>query len=110
MKLLFDHNLSPRLVDKLAAIYPNSQHVFLLGLDQADDKILWEFAKQHEFIIVTRDADFNELGILRGYPPKVIWVRRGNCSTNQIEEILRLHLDHIQAFAENSDLGVLTLY
>jgi predicted nuclease of predicted toxin-antitoxin system len=61
---------------------------------------LWEFAKQNEFIIVTRDADFNELS----------WVRRGNCSTNQIEEILQLHLEDIQAFAENSDLGVLTLY
>ena len=69
MKLLFDHNLSPRLVDNLAAIYPNSQHVFLLGLDQADDRILWEFAKQNEFIIVTRDADFNEsdLGVLTLY-------------------------------------------
>jgi predicted nuclease of predicted toxin-antitoxin system len=110
MKLLFDHNLSPRLVDNLAAIYPNSQHVFLLGLDQADDRILWEFAKQNEFIIVTRDADFNELSILRGYPPKVIWVRRGNCSTNQIEEILQGNLEDIQAFSENSDLGVLTLY
>ncbi|MFM7365330.1 MAG: DUF5615 family PIN-like protein [Cuspidothrix sp.] len=63
MKLLFDHNLSPRLVDKLAVIYPNSQHVFLLGLDQADDRILWEYAKQNEFIIVTRDADFNELSL-----------------------------------------------
>ncbi len=110
MKLLFDHNLSPRLVDKLVAIYPNSQHVFLLGLDQADDRILWEYAKQNEFIIVTRDADFNELSILRGYPPKVIWVRRGNCSTKQIEEILRGNLEDIQAFSENIDLGVLTLY
>jgi len=110
MKLLFDHNLSPRLVDRLADIYPNSQHVFLLGLDQADDRILWEYAKEGEFMVITRDADFNELSILRGYPPKVIWVRRGNCSTSQIEEILRVHLEDIQAFIENSDLGVLTLY
>ncbi|MDB9476899.1 DUF5615 family PIN-like protein [Dolichospermum circinale] len=50
------------------------------------------------------------VSILPGYPPKVIWVRSGNCSTNQIEEILQLHLEDIQAFAENSDLGVLTLY
>jgi predicted nuclease of predicted toxin-antitoxin system len=64
MKLLFDHNLSPRLVERLANIYPNSQHVFLLGLDQADDRILWEYARQGEFIVVTRDADFNELSIL----------------------------------------------
>jgi predicted nuclease of predicted toxin-antitoxin system len=110
MKLLFDHNLSPRLLDQLADIYPNSQHVFLIGLDQADDRVLWDYAKQGGFTIVTRDADFNELSILRGFPPKVIWIRRGNCSTNQIEEILRSHLESIQVFAQDSFSGVLTLF
>ncbi|UKO99203.1 DUF5615 family PIN-like protein [Nostoc sp. UHCC 0870] len=110
MKLLFDHNLSPRLVDQLADIYPNSQHIFLIGLDQADDRIVWEYAQQGKFTIVTRDADFNELSILRGFPPKVIWIRRGNCSTKQIAEILRSHLEDIQAFVENPNVGVLTLY
>ncbi|MBD2199737.1 MULTISPECIES: DUF5615 family PIN-like protein [Nostocales] len=110
MKLLFDHNLSPSLVDKLADIYPNSQHVVVLGLDRADDRIVWEYAQQTGFTVVTRDADFNELSVLRGFPPKVIWIRRGNCSTNQIEEILRSHLEDIQAFEKNPSLGVLTLY
>jgi predicted nuclease of predicted toxin-antitoxin system len=110
MKLLFDHNLSPRLVDRLADIYPNSQHIFVLGLDQADDLSVWDYAQQTGFAVVTRDADFNELSVLRGFPPKVIWIRRGNCSTNQIEEILRSHLEDIQAFENNPNLGVLTLY
>ncbi|MBW4644202.1 MAG: DUF5615 family PIN-like protein [Goleter apudmare HA4340-LM2] len=110
MKLLFDHNLSPRLLDQVADIYPNSQHVFLIGLDQADDRVLWDYAKQGEFTIVTRDADFNELSILHGFPPKVIWIRRGNCSTNQIEEILRSHSENIQVFVQDACLGVLTLY
>jgi predicted nuclease of predicted toxin-antitoxin system len=98
MKLLFDHNLSPRLVDRLADMYPNSQHLFLISLDQADDLTVWEYARQSGFTVVTRDADFNELSILRGFPPKVIWIRYGNCSTRQIEEILRSHVEDIQAF------------
>jgi predicted nuclease of predicted toxin-antitoxin system len=110
MKLLFDHNLSPRLVDRLADIYPNSQHLFLIALDKADDQSVWEYARQSGFIVVTRNADFNELSILRGFPPKVIWIRRGNCSTNQIEDILRSHLEDIQAFEKKPNLGVLTLY
>ncbi len=110
MRLLFDHNLSPRLIDRLADIYPNSQHLFLLGLDQADDLVVWEYALDNGFTVVTRDADFNELSILRGFPPKVIWIRRGNCSTNQIEEILRSRLEDIQAFETSPDLGVLILY
>ncbi len=110
MKLLFDHNLLPRLVDRLADIYPNSQHIFVLGLDQADDLTVWEYAQKAGFILVTRDADFNELSILRGFPPKVIWIRRGNCSTSQIEKILRSHLEDIQAFENSPNLGVLALY
>jgi predicted nuclease of predicted toxin-antitoxin system len=110
MKLLFDHNLSPRLVNRLSNIYPNSQHLFFIGLDQENDQTVWEYARQGGFTFVTRDADFNELSILRGFPPKIIWIRRGNCSTNQIEEILRSHFEDIQAFGQNPNLGILTLY
>jgi predicted nuclease of predicted toxin-antitoxin system len=110
MKLLFDQNLSPRLVNRLADLYPESQHVSLIGLDQADDRALWEHAHQNGFTVVTRDSDFSELSLLRGFPPKVIWIRRGNCSTNQIEEILRSHNEDIIQFNENPTLGVLTLY
>ena len=110
MKLLFDHNLSPRLVNRLADIYPDSQHIFLLGLEQAEDRVVWEYAREYEFVLVTRDTDFNELSVLRGFPPKVIWIRRGNCATHQIEEILRIHLEDIRAWISNPRLGVLTLY
>ncbi|MBF2058287.1 MAG: DUF5615 family PIN-like protein [Cyanobacterium sp. T60_A2020_053] len=61
MKLLFDHNLSPRLVNILADIYPNSNHLYLMGLDQQPDTIVWEIARQQNYIIVTKDSDFNEL-------------------------------------------------
>lgn len=110
MKLIFDQNLSPRLVNRLADLYPDSQHVFLIGLDQADDRVLWEYANQNDFTVVTRDSDFSELSLLRGFPPKVIWIRRGNCSTGQIEEILRSHYQDIIQFSEKPGLGVFTLY
>lgn len=110
MKLLFDQNLSPRLVNRLADLYPDPQHVFFIALDQADDRALWQYANQNDFTVVTRDSDFSELSIFRGFPPKVIWIRRGNCSTNQIENILRSHNRDIKQFNENPNFGVLTLY
>jgi predicted nuclease of predicted toxin-antitoxin system len=70
MRLLFDHNLSPGLVQRLSDLFPQSQHVFLLGMDQADDRQIWEYAAQNQFTIVTRDSDYNDLSLLLGFPPK----------------------------------------
>lgn len=110
MKLLFDHNLSPRLVNRLADLFPKSSHIYMLGLEQADDQEVWRYAQSNEFIIVTRDSDYNELLVLHGFPPKVIWIRRGNCSTAAIEEMLQSHLSEIQALTSTPTLGILTLY
>ena len=109
MKLLFDHNLSPRLVTRLADLYPDSQHVFLLEMGEADDREIWNYAQQHSYVVVTRDSDYNDLSLLRGFPPKVIWIRRGNCSTTVIEGMLRAAREAIEDFVQNSSSGVLTL-
>jgi predicted nuclease of predicted toxin-antitoxin system len=109
MKLLFDHNLSPRLVTRLADIFPGSLHVFPLNMGEAADQQIWEYAKQNSCVIVTRDSDYNDLSLIRGVPPKVIWIRRGNCSTQEIEQLLRVASSDIQAFEENPLNGVLTL-
>jgi predicted nuclease of predicted toxin-antitoxin system len=109
MKLLFDHNLSPRLVTRLADIFPGSLHVFPLNMGEATDQQIWEYAKQNSCVIVTRDSDYNDLSLIRGVPPKVIWIRRGNCSTQEIEQLLRVASSDIQAFEENPLNGVLTL-
>ena len=61
MKLLFDHNLSPRLVNRLADIYPNSNHLFNLNLDTAEDSFVWKYARDNDLTIVTKDSDFSEL-------------------------------------------------
>lgn len=110
MKLLFDHNLSPRLTKRLSDLFPDSSHVYLLGLDQVDDTAIREYARQNDFLIVTKDADFSDLCLLLGFPPKVIWIRRGNCKTSDIENILRSHYDDIKALATDQIIGVLTLF
>ena len=58
MKLLLDENLSRRLVPFLLHNYPGSSPVCLMGLDSATDVEVWNAAKSQDFVIVTRDADF----------------------------------------------------
>lgn len=81
MKLLFDQNLSPKLVARLADLFPDSVHVQSLGLDSADDNQIWEHARLNGFAIVSKDEDYNNLSVVRGSPPKVIWLQLGNCTT-----------------------------
>jgi predicted nuclease of predicted toxin-antitoxin system len=110
MKLLFDHNLPPSLVTRLADLFPDSTHVFALGLDRASDVEIREFAHQEALVIVTKDVDFSDLCLLKGFPPKVIWIRRGNCSVNQLEQLLREHFEQIEVLEVDQFNGVLTLF
>ena len=89
MKLLLDQNVSHRLVERLASLYPDSSHVRLVGLKAASDESVWAFAREHDFAIVSKDSDFYQRSLLFGFPPKVIWIRRGNCRTEALEQILR---------------------
>ena len=107
--LLFDHNLSPRLVDRLSDVFADSTHVYLLGLEEAFDVDIWTHAREHNLTIVTKDIDFAELAALRGYPPKVVWVRLGNCTTQQVEELLRAYSHDIASFGRDESAGVLAL-
>ena len=109
MKLLFDQNLSPHLVDHLSDIFTNASHVSFVGLDRALDAEVWAYARSNDYIIVTKDADFGDLGVTHGFPPKVIWLRLGNCTTRQIERTLRANLQSIVALSADSTLGILTL-
>jgi predicted nuclease of predicted toxin-antitoxin system len=95
---------------KLADIYPNSVHVSAIGLGKALDIEIWQYARDNHYMIVTKDADFSEFGLLKGFPPKIIWIRRGNCSTQEMETILRENFTAISILSENEDLGILTLF
>ena len=101
MKLLFDENLSHKLVRALEDLFPASEHVRNLGLKAADDRLIWEHAKNNDLIIVSKDSDFYQRSLLFGHPPKVIWIRRGNCSTVAVEAILRLHFQDVKNFHED---------
>ena len=85
MKFLFDENLSPRLVAGLSDVFPASVHVRDVGLARATDAAIWRYARGHDLAIVSKDSDFHQVSFLRGAPPKVIWIRRGNCTTADIE-------------------------
>lgn len=109
MRLLFDHNLSPRLVRRLADLYPDASHVASLGLEQASDVAVWSFAQANGYVIVTKDSDFSDMSVLRGFPPKVVWLRMGNCTTHQIEAALRAHHATLTRFAADLSAGVLLI-
>ena len=98
MKLLFDQNLSPRLPRLLADIYAGSAHVREVGLREADDIVIWEYAKANGFAIVSKDSDFQQRSLLYGGPPKFIWLRVGNCPAKTIEDLLRKHSVVIHTF------------
>ena len=109
MRLLLDQNLSPRLCERLGDLGDTVVHVRQLGLERADDATVWAHAAEHDFAIVTKDGDFNNLAFLFGAPPKVVWIRLGNCSTADIERTLRAHRPTIAAFMEDSKSVVLIL-
>jgi predicted nuclease of predicted toxin-antitoxin system len=98
MKLLFDQNLSFHLPRLLADIYTESIHVREVGLRDADDIAIWQYAKAHGYAIVSKDSDFQQRSLLRGTPPKFIWLRIGNCTTKRIEELLRSYSAAIHTF------------
>ena len=79
MKLLFDHNVSPDLIRRLSDLFPGSDHVYHLSLHEEDDPVVWNYAREHGFIVVSKDADFSELSMVKGFPPKLLWLRIGNC-------------------------------
>jgi predicted nuclease of predicted toxin-antitoxin system len=108
-KLLFYENLSHRLVLALGDIYPDSEHVRDTGLKSAADTRVWEYAKKHDFTIVSKDADFHQRSLVHGFPPKVIWIRLRNCSTAQVVRLLHEHANDVERFGLDSDAAFLAL-
>jgi predicted nuclease of predicted toxin-antitoxin system len=109
VKLLFDENLSRKLVLRLAELYPESVHVASVGLLASPDRAIWEFAKAGKFVIVSTDADFYEFATAMGPPPKVVWLRRWTHPTRDTEQVLRRDAIRITEFFANPELGLLVL-
>ena len=109
MKLLFDENLSPKLPNCVSDLFPNSLHVRDVGMKATTDSVVWDYAKENDFMIVSKDADMHDLSLVFGNPPKVIWLRLGNCSTRQVENLLRQDFETIKLFYNNKNLSLLAL-
>jgi predicted nuclease of predicted toxin-antitoxin system len=89
VKLLFDANLSHKLVGILARDFPGCSHVRNLGLRAAEDGQIWDHAREQSLMIVSKDADFRDRSYVEGFPPKIIWLDVGNAGTAAIAELLR---------------------
>lgn len=109
MKLLFDANLSPALVDRLWVEYPGSTHVRDVDLRSGSDAQIWDYAKTHELVIVSKDTDFRERSFVEGFPPKVVWLDVGNAGTAHIEVLLRREQQRVDHFGHSKDASVLIL-
>lgn len=109
MKLLLDHNLSPRLVGALSGVFPGIAHVALLGLERASDLEVWNHARENGQAIISKDSDFSDLAMLHGTPPKVVWLRVGNCTTSEASKLILGHREEIEAFLGRPDLRVLLI-
>lgn len=109
MKLLFDQNLSRTLVGALREVLPDTQHVTALGLDTATDREIWEYARENDHVIVSKDSDFRQLAFLHGPPPKIVWLRVGNASTATALRALMDHEAVIEAFTISEYEALLVL-
>ena len=109
MKLLFDQNLSHRLVALFSAEFPGSQHVRNVGLAKAPDPDVWIYSKANGFAITSKDTDFEQRSLLYGHPPKVIWIRLGNCSTAAVANLLQSKFNEVRAFEADPTASFLAL-
>lgn len=109
LRLLLDENLSERPVSALKQRFPDSSHVRALSLGGADDTAIWDCARNESFVLVTKDEDFIALSVMRGTPPKVVWLNIGNAGNQEIAALLLLNADAIEQFADHSEASFLAL-
>ena len=107
MQLLFDQNLSFKLVNLLKHKFPESSHVRLLGMDRSSDSEIFNYAKNNNYTIVTQDSDFYEKVIFYGFPPQIIWIKTGNVSTNYIYLLLKKNMKSIINFISKKESACL---
>lgn len=101
MRVLFDEQLSESLVGHLQDLSPDAVHVRVLGIGGAGDEVIWQRAIDLGCVLVTKDEDFHRLSVLKGFPPKVVWIRLGNCTTRDIAKLLRERWPRIEEFARD---------
>jgi len=109
LKLLLDQNISYRLVDKINLIFPGTEQVKRLGLENKPDREIWNFARKEDFTIVTFDSDFYDMSLLLGHPPKVIWIKAGNLTTKNLERLIKEKSEQIELFISDIEISCLEI-
>lgn len=109
MKLLFDENLSHRLVHALKDTYSGSAHIRDVGLLGAAGSLIWTYAAENVFLLTSKDTDFYQRSLVHGAPPKVIWLRIGNASTAAVASLLRERYVVVRRFADDAEATFLPL-
>jgi len=109
MKLLFDENISHKIIKNLDPIFENCAHVKRINITPKNDSEIWDYAKKNDYTIVSFDEDFYEWMLIKGFPPKVIWLRCGNTSTEYIANLLINKRSEIKDFIFNNEIGLLEL-
>ncbi len=111
MKILVDQNISFRLVPRILEAFPDTAHVKDFGLIDFNDFRIFQYARQHQFdAILTLDEDFYNIQLEHGTPPKVIWMRLGNCSTAALATAILYNAEAIRDFLNNEQLDCLELF
>ena len=93
----------------LRDLFPGTRHVASEGLVQAPDSEVWDYARVNGLVIVSADADFYELAITLGFPPKVIWMRGCDYPTAIAEWLIRSEAIRITEFEKDLEKAVLAL-
>ena len=109
MKLLFDENVSPTLVGRLAREFPDSTHVRNVGMRGVNDDRIWRHARAEGFAIVSKDTDFRDRSYVQGFPPKIIWLDVGNAGTTAIAGLLQRERPRIERFLAEEESSLLIL-
>lgn len=110
MRLLFDQNVSFRVVKQLKSNFPDAVGVKEVGLMNADDFQIWEYAQRHDYTVVTFDKDIPAIGAVRGFPPKIIWLRTGNLSNGAVVALFLERTEQFAQFIANGRKGCLLVY
>ncbi len=110
LKLLFDQNISPKIIKSLGDDFLGSNQVRFLGLENASDLAIFDFAKNQGFTLVTFDSDFVDLNIVKGIPPKIIWLRSGNQTTISISTLIIKNKSTIESFILSDEDEILELH
>jgi predicted nuclease of predicted toxin-antitoxin system len=109
VRFLLDQNLSYKLVARLADVFPGCAHVRDVGLGNGTDEAVWNYAREHGFVLLSKDEDFHQMSFVLGPPPQVVWVQLGNCSTAEVEQCIRENRAIIESFESQKQAAFLII-